>query len=64
MINMEKTAKYYIVDDNNNGFWQESLSPDEVRSLIYNPATDVYHTKRNYNDYKFMNCTSNPRLKN
>jgi hypothetical protein len=53
--------KYYIIDDNNNGFWQDELTEREREVLIYNPKTDVYHTKRNVGDYHFSNCTKNPR---
>lgn len=54
--------KYYVVDDNNNGFWKDELSEAQLNSMIYNPKTDVYHTKRNYERYRFMNCRTNPRF--
>lgn len=55
--------KCYIIDDNNNGFWQDELTEREREVLIYNPKTDVYHTRRNYDDYYFNNCKINPRSK-
>ncbi len=55
--------KYYIIDDNNNGFWKDELTEREREVLIYNPKTDVYHTRRNYEDYYFNNCTTNPKGK-
>ena len=58
---MENQNKIYVIDDNNNSFWQDVLTEREKEILIYNPKTDVYHTRRNYDDYKFGNCRENPR---
>jgi len=55
--------QYCVIDDNNNIFWYDELPESHKAVMVYNPKTDVWHTKRNYNDYKFNNCDKNPRLK-
>lgn len=57
---IEQTELIYVIDDNNNGFWKNEI---DTSRYIYNPLTDVYHTKRNYSDYHFLNCRTNPRNK-
>jgi len=61
-IMAKEFKKYYIIDDNNNGYWEDELTEERKANLIYNPKTDVYHTKRNYEDYFFQNRMKNPRL--
>jgi hypothetical protein len=63
MENKTHQKKYYFIDDNNNGFWNNEITDREREVMIYNPKTDVWHTKRNYEDYFFGNCTTNPRNK-
>lgn len=60
---MEKQKNIAVIDDNNNIFWQDVLTEREKETMVYNPKTDVYHTRRNYEDYKFQNCQNNPRNK-
>ena len=58
-----KTKKYYVVDDNNNCFWYDELTDQEKEIMVYNPKTDVWHTRKNYEEYRFENCRENPRKK-
>ena len=61
MTNEITEKKYYVIDDSNNGFWQDELTDREREVMKYNPKTDVWHTRRNYEDYFFNNCRTNPR---